>query len=151
MAKQFVTFLMSDELYGIDIFNTQEIIRLPDLTPIPNSLEYVEGIINLRGNIIPVINLEKKFHMVSGMKNKREIIIIRAFNSLLGIIVNKVFRVIQVEESEIAQPPSILSGIEEEYIKGVTRIDDNSKVVILLDIEKMFFEEEVKNLQKMGG
>ena len=61
-TRQFVTFIMEDELYGIDIFNTQEIIRIPEITPIPNSLDYVDGIINLRGDIIPVINLEKKFH-----------------------------------------------------------------------------------------
>lgn len=150
MAKQFVTFVMGEELYGIDIFNTQEIIRIPEITPIPNSLEYVEGIINLRGDIIPIINLEKKFHMVSNMKDKKEIIIIKAFGTKIGIVVNKVFRVIQVEDKEITPPPSILSGIEEEYIKGVTRIDDNTKVVILLDIEKMFFEEEVKNINKVG-
>ena len=94
LNRQFVTFLMGDELYGIDIFNTQEIIRIPDITPIPNSLDYVEGIINLRGDIIPVINLEKRFRMVTGIKDKKEIIIIRSQHTKLGIVVNKVFRVI---------------------------------------------------------
>lgn len=148
-TRQFVSFVMENELYGIDIFNTQEIIRIPEITPIPNSLEYVEGIINLRGDIIPVINLEKKFHIVS-TGNKNEIIIIRSHNVKLGILVNKVFRVVQVEDGEVAPPPSILSGIEEEYIQGVTRIEDG-RLVILLDIEKMFFEEELKNLQNLGG
>lgn len=146
-TRQFVTFIMEDELYGIDIFNTQEIIRIPEITPIPNSLDYVDGIINLRGDIIPVINLEKKFHMVASIKDKKEIIIIKAFNTKIGIIVSKVFRVILLEDKDVSLPPSILSGIEEEYIQGVTRIDDG-KLVILLNIEKMFFEEEVKNIQK---
>ncbi len=147
LNRQFVTFLMGDELYGIDIFNTQEIIRIPDITPIPNSLDYVEGIINLRGDIIPVINLEKRFRMVTGIKDKKEIIIIRSQHTKLGIVVNKVFRVIQVEDKEVVAPPSILSGIEEEYIQGVTRIEDG-KLVILMNIEKMFFEDDLKNLQK---
>lgn len=147
LNRQFVTFLMGDELYGIDIFNTQEIIRIPDITPIPNSLDYVEGIINLRGDIIPVINLEKRFRMVTGIKDKKEIIITRSQHTKLGIVVNKVFRVIQVEDKEVVAPPSILSGIEEEYIQGVTRIEDG-KLVILMNIEKMFFEDDLKNLQK---
>lgn len=150
LTRQFVTFVMGDELYGVDIFNTQEIIRIPEITPIPNSLEYVEGIINLRGDIIPVINLEKKFHMVSATQDKKEIIIIKSQATKLGILVNKVFRVVQVEDNEVAPPPSILSGIEEEYIQGVTRID-GERLVILLDIEKMFFEEELESLQKLGG
>jgi len=75
--KQFVTFFMGNEIYGIDIYNTQEIIRVPEITPIPNSLDYVEGIINLRGDIIPVINLEKKFH-IANPEEKKEIIIIKA-------------------------------------------------------------------------
>jgi purine-binding chemotaxis protein CheW len=148
-TRQFVTFVMGEELYGIDIFNTQEIIRIPEITPIPNSLEYVEGIINLRGDIIPVINLEKRFHMVGG-QSKKELIIIRSHNTKLGIVVNKVFRVVQVEGKDVSPPPSILSGIEEEYIQGVTRLEDN-RLVILLDVEKMFFEEEIENLKQLGG
>lgn len=148
--KQFVTFVMGEELYGIDIYNTQEIIRIPEITPIPNALEYVEGIINLRGDIIPIINLERKFRMVSSIQEKKEVIIIRTHTAKLGIIVNKVFRVIQAEDKNISLPPSILSGIEEEYIKGVTHIEDE-RLVILLDIEKMFFEEEIKTLQEIGG
>ena len=148
--KQFVTFIMGEELYGIDIYNTQEIIRIPEITPIPNALEYVEGIINLRGDIIPIINLERKFRMVSSLQEKKEVIIIRTHTAKLGIIVNKVFRVIQAEDKNISLPPSILSGIEEEYIKGVTHIEDE-RLVILLDIEKMFFEEEIKTLQGIGG
>lgn len=147
-VRQFVTFLIGDGLYGIDIFNTQEIIRISEITPIPNSLEYVEGIINLRGDIIPVINLEKRFYMVSGSENKKEIIIIRSQDTKVGIVVNKVFRVIQVEDKDVSPPPSILSEIEEEYIQGVTRIEDGY-LVILLDIDKMFFEEELKNLKNL--
>jgi len=144
--KQFVTFFMGNEIYGIDIYNTQEIIRVPEITPIPNSLDYVEGIINLRGDIISVINLEKKFH-IANPEEKKEIIIIKAKNSKLGIIVTKVFRVIQVNEIEVTPPPSILADIEEEYIKGIARIE-NEQLVILLDMEKMFFEEDIKNLTK---
>ncbi len=149
ISKQFVTFMMGDDLYGIDIYNTQEIIRIPEITPIPNALEYVEGIINLRGDIIPIINLEKKFRMVAGVQDKKEIIIIKAHGAKLGIIVNKVFRVIQADDDNVVPPPSILSGIEEEYIKGVTHMDDE-RLVILLDIEKMFFEDEIKSLEKLG-
>ncbi|HOJ50350.1 MAG TPA: chemotaxis protein CheW [Spirochaetota bacterium] len=142
--KQFVTFFMGSEIYGIDIHNTQEIIRVPEITPIPNSLDYVEGIINLRGDIIPVINLEKKFH-IANPEEKKEIIIIKSKNTKIGIIVTKVFRVIQVSEIDVTPPPSILADIEEEYIKGITKIE-NDQLIILIDIEKMFFEEEIKNI-----
>jgi purine-binding chemotaxis protein CheW len=141
-SKQFVTFLMGKELYGINIFNTQEIIRVPEITPIPNSKSYIEGIINLRGDVIPVINLETKFQIPSN-GIKKEVIVIRSQGEKLGIMVEKVFRVIQVDESEISPPPSILTGVDEEYILGVLRLEDN-KLIIFLNIEQMFFDDAVR-------
>lgn len=141
-TKQFVTFLMGKELYGINIFNTQEIIRLPEITPIPNAKSYVEGIINLRGDVIPVINLETKFQIPSS-GSKKEVIVIRSQGEKLGIIVEKVFRVIQVEEKEISPPPAILTGVDEEYILGVLKLEED-KLVIFLDIEQMFFDDALK-------
>lgn len=137
-TRQFVSFLMGEELYGINIFNTQEIIRIPEITPIPNSKEYIEGIINLRGDVIPVINLGSKFQISSDNRHKREIIIVRSKGVKIGILVNRVFRVVQIDEQNISPPPSVLSGIEEDYITGVSRIEDN-RLVILINVEVLLF------------
>lgn len=137
---------MSQEFYGINIFNIQEIIKKPEITPLPNSRKFIAGIINLRGDIIPIINLENKFHIASD-RPLTEVIIIRSQGQKLGLIVEKVFRVFEIEEKDIAPPPSIFSAVDEEYILGVSKTEDN-KLIIFLDIEFMFFDKSIQDIQE---
>lgn len=146
---QLVTFQLGEELYGIDIMKVDGIVREENIRPIPNAPPYVEGIFNLRGSIIPVINLHTRFHLrpadlsdedklLSGM------VIINLNNMLIGIIIDKVSRVLTVEKDRIQPPPQMISGIGAEYIQGVTQ--ENGGYLIILDIRRLFDPKELSQL-----
>ncbi len=147
---QLVTFQIGDELYGIDIMDVKEISSLQDVRPIPNAPAYVEGIINLRGDIIPIINLHRRFHIKKSAAEEDDellsgFIIIDLDGMKLGIIIDKVARVVSVEGEEVQPPPQMITGIGAEYIRGVVRQENG--YLIILDIRKMF---NAKELQKIG-
>jgi len=147
---QLVTFQIGEELYGIDIMDVKEISGLQDVRPIPNAPSYVEGIITLRGDIIPIINLHNRFHLKSGSADEEDellsgFMIIDIDGMKLGVIIDRVARVVTVEKAEIQPPPQIISGIGAEYITGVVRQENG--YLIILDIRKMF---NAKELQKIG-
>lgn len=147
---QLVTFQIGEELYGIDIMDVKGIERVQDVRTIPNAPAYVEGIFNLRGEIIPIINLHKRFYLKKTISQEDEellsgFIIIDLDGMTLGVIIDRVARVVMVEPNEIQPPPQMLSGIGAEYIQGVVRQDQG--YLIILDIRKLF---NPKELQKIG-
>lgn len=147
---QLVTFQLGEEFYGIDIMDVKEIVRVQDIRAIPNAPAYVEGIFNLRGEIIPIINLHRRFHLKKARLGEDEellsgFIIIDIKGMKLGVIIDKVARVVSVEGNQIQPPPQMLTGIGAEYILGVIRQDDG--YLIILDIRKLF---NPKELQKIG-
>jgi purine-binding chemotaxis protein CheW len=126
---QLVTFHMGSELYGVDIMEVDGIVREEDIRNIPNAPAYVEGIFNLRGNIIPVINLHKRFHFKPAELSEEDkllsaLLIINLNDMLLGIMIDKISRVLTVETSKIQPPPQMISGIGAEYIRGVVHEED---------------------------
>lgn len=148
---QLVTFRLGEELYGVDIMDVKEIVKVQGVRPIPNAPYYVEGIINLRGEIIPIINLHKRFHIQKMAEAANDydddeggFIILDIEGSLMGIIIDRVARVASIEKSEIKPPPQMLSGIGTEYIQGVFRME--SEYLIILDTMKLF---DPKELQKI--
>ncbi|MDY4902603.1 MAG: chemotaxis protein CheW [Treponema sp.] len=150
---QLVTFKLGEELYGVDIMDVKEIVKVQAVRPIPNAPYYVEGIINLRSEIIPIINLHKRFHIAKSYTSTDEMdedeggfIILDIDGNKIGIIIDKIARVVPINTSEIKAPPQMLSGIGSEYIQGVVR-QDNSYLIIM-DIRKLFTGKE---LQKIIG
>ena len=146
---QLVTFHLGEELYGVNIMDVKEIVRLQNVRIIPNAPYYVEGIINLRGEIIPIIDLHKRFRIQSVSKNddadfEGGFIILNIDNSKIGIIIDKIARVVTVKGEDVKEPPQMLSGIGSEYIEGVIRED--SGYLIMLNIRKLF---NAKELQKI--
>mgnify|MGYP006303569557 CR=1 FL=1 len=146
---QMVTFQLGEELYGIDIMKVDGIVREENIRSIPNAPHYVEGIFNLRGNIIPVISLHKRFHLQPAQLSEEDkllsgMVIINLNNMLIGIIIDKVSRVLTIEKEKIQPPPQMISGIGAEYIKGVTQEDD--KYLIILDIYRLFDPKELRQL-----
>lgn len=146
---QLVTFHLGEELYGVNIMDVKEIVRLQNVRVIPNAPYYVEGIINLRGEIIPIIDLHKRFKILS--TNRPEdvemdggFIILNIDGSKIGIIIDKVERVVAVKAEDVKDPPQMLSGIGTEYIEGVVR-EDNC-YLIMLNTRKLF---NAKELQKI--
>jgi len=147
---QMVTFQLGEEHYGIDIMKVKEIHKVKDVRPIPNAPAYVEGIFNLRGGIIPLINLHKRFHLRRATLDEGEellsgFLIITLNGMQLGIFIDKISRVVSIEKEKVQPPPQILSGIGAEYIQGVHQ--EENGYLILLDVERLF---DPKELQQLG-
>ncbi len=145
--KQLVTFMLANEKYGIDIMQTQEIIKMERMTPIPNSLDFVEGVINLRGNVIPIIDLKKRFNLIGGSDKSSGIIVVRLEDMVMGVMIDGVSKVMSIPSSQIQPPPPVVSGIGREYISGVGK-DDSGQLLIILDINKLLSYEELENIKE---
>lgn len=148
---QLVTFQLGQEHYGINIMDVKEIQRIQETREIPNAPGYVEGIFKLRSDIIPVINLHKRFHLKKAELSEEEellsgFIIIDVEGMRLGVIIDKISRVVTIERGQIQPPPQIISGIGAEYIEGV--IHEDGGYLIILDIRKIF---NPKELQQISG
>jgi purine-binding chemotaxis protein CheW len=142
---QFVTFKVGNEEYAIDILKVQEINRIVDITPVPNSPHYIEGVINLRGRVIPVINLRKFFGLETKTSDTNSRIIVVDIGIVLGVMVDSVSEVLRVSSDIVEPPPSMSVSISSEYIKGIGKLDD--RLLILIDIDKLFKE----NLSEKGS
>lgn len=140
---QLVTFAISEEEFGIDILRVQEIIRMMPITKVPNSPHSVEGVINLRGKVIPVIDLRKRFRMEFHTHDSQtRIVVIEIHGMIVGFVVDQVSEVLRIQSNTVEPPPSVVSGVESEYIKGVGKLD--GRLLILLDLEKLFSREEIQ-------
>ena len=151
--KQLVTFQLGNEQYGIDIMEVNEIWKVEAIRAIPNAPSYVEGIFDLRGDIVPVINLHRRFHIKKiQMSEEDELlsgsIIININNTKIGIIIDKVLRVVSVELDQIQPPPQLLSGIGAEYIQGVVPAEEG--YLIILDIQRLFDPKELQQISVMS-
>lgn len=144
---QLVTFQLGEENYGIDIMNVKEINAMQEIRPIPSAPEYIEGLFNLRGEIIPVINLHKRFGIPRPVLSEDDelmsgFVILKIENMMVGIIIDKILRVVTYDLASIQQPPKIISGISGEYIRGV--VHEETKYLIILDIVRLFSREELR-------
>ena len=151
-SNQLVTFQLGEELYGVNIMDVKEIVRVQNVRAIPNAPVYVEGIFNLRSEIIPIINLHKRFHL-KRMEISEEDELLSGFVILdidgmkLGVIIDKVSRVVTIEKEEIQPPPQMVSGIGAEYIQGVVRQDKG--YLIILDIRDLFNPKELQKIAEL--
>jgi purine-binding chemotaxis protein CheW len=149
---QLVTFQISEELYGVDIMDVKEIVRVQDIRSIPNAPGYVEGLFNLRGEIIPIISLHKRFHLKKAQLGEDDellsgFIIIDIDGMKLGVIIDKVERVVAIEAQNIQPPPQMLTGIGGEYIQGV--VNRETGYLIILDIRKLFSAKELRKIEEI--
>ncbi|MFN3396063.1 MAG: chemotaxis protein CheW [Thermodesulfovibrionales bacterium] len=135
---QLVTFKLGDEEYGIDILKVQEINRMTDITSMPKAPFSVEGVINLRGKVIPVVNLRKRFGLNLKEIDLQSRIIVVDIGSTVGLIVDSVSEVLRISSDTIEPPPLITGGIGSEYILGIGKLED--RLIILLDIDKLLSE-----------
>ena len=142
---QLVVFQLGNEEYGIDILKVQEINRVTDITKIPQSPDFVEGVINLRGNIIPIIDLRKRFRMPEREHDRQTRIVVGEIDDrTVGFIVDAVSEVIRLPVNTVEPPPPIVSGGKAEYIKGVGKLED--RLLMLLDIDKILTGSEKEKL-----
>lgn len=143
---KYLTFLLNDEEYGISIREVKEIIGIMDITGIPKTPEFLKGVINLRGRIIPVIDLRIRFGMVERAYTQKTCIIVveitvQDVNKLIGIIVDTVSEVISIHAEDIEQIKDIENGPDNEFLTGLAKVRD--KMIILLDADKISDRQEI--------
>ena len=146
---QLVGFEVGKEIFGVDILMVREIIRSAPITAVPNSPEFVEGVINLRGDIIPVIDLRKRLNLFTEeMQKKNWILILDIEGSVTGFVVDRVDEVLKIDENNIEPAPEIvLAGLESQYIRGVCEVA-GKRLMILLNFDSILLANEIKQLKE---
>lgn len=138
---RFLIFSLGQEDYGIEIKYVMEIIRLQSITQVPELPDYVKGVINLRGKIIPVMDVRLRFQKEEQEYDNRTcIIIVDIQETSLGLVVDRVSEVLTIPEEQIASPPQVTKGFHHKYIKGVGKV--GSQIKLLIDSDKLLDEEE---------
>ena len=146
--NKFLTFTIDKEEYGIEIKYVTEIIGIQQITEIPELPEFIKGVINLRGKIIPVMDVRLRFRKEAKEYNDRTCVIVIDINEIIiGYIVDKVSEVIAIQEENILPPPSLSKNIQNRYIKGIGKVNDEVK--LLLDCEKILKDDEIENINKI--
>lgn len=149
-GQEYVTFTLNDEMYAFDALQVQEIIELSTVTKVPHLPDYLKGVINLRGTIIPVIDLKQKFGMKSGEYRKHTCIIVTEYSrGVMGLIVDSVSDILNIQPQSISNAPDFGTGINTEFIAGMARSGDT--LVLLLDVDRVLTEEEASIVQLVAG
>lgn len=154
-AGKFLSFILGDEEYGLEILKVQEINGMMGITRVPRTPDYVRGVINLRGRVIPIVSLRKKFKMASVPDTEKTcIIVVQVRYSdreiTMGIIVDEVSEVLNIGDGQIEPPPSFGGGMEEaDFITGMGKLEN--KVVILLDIDRVMSGPEMDAVMQAAG
>jgi purine-binding chemotaxis protein CheW len=147
---QLIGFVIGDELFGVDILTVQEIIRDTTITAIPDAPDFLEGVINLRGRIVPVIDLRKRLKLVAPEQINVDpwIIILSVEGRTTGFMVDRVTKVLNVPKQSIKPAPDIVvAGLKSQYIQGVCKMDQH--LLILLNFSRILLVEEIKKLKSM--
>lgn len=141
VATQFVTFRLEDEVYGINVMQVQEVLRVSEIAPVPGAPHYVLGIINLRGNVVTVVDTRTRFGLPQvEVDDDSRIVIIEADKQVVGILVDSVAEVVELRRSEIDSAPSVGNEESSRYIQGVASKGDT--LLIVVDLNKLLTNEE---------
>jgi len=139
---QWVTYQLEEETYGINVMQVQEVLRITEIAPVPGAPAYVIGIINLRGNVVTVIDTRSRFGLMSKESDEQSrIIIVEVNGNVIGMLVDSVAEVVYLHQSEIDTAPSVSSDDSSRFIQGVCSRDEN--LLILVDVDKFLTEEEI--------
>ena len=140
-SLQQVIFRLDKEEYGLDIMKVNGIEKYQEVVKMPNSPEYIEGIINLRGEVLPIYSLRKKFHLVEKeIDDETKIIVTYSNDMKIGFVVDSVAEILHIESENIEEAPKIVTGVSRKYIKSVAKQED--RMIILLDIDLVISDEE---------
>jgi purine-binding chemotaxis protein CheW len=147
-GKQIVAFSLGSEIYGVDISQVREIIPIQKIVPVPRAPEFVEGIINLRGKVIPVLDLRKHFGFEKKERDEdQKIVLAESHSESIGVIVDSVSSVLRIPEDSIEPPASVITGDGVEYIAGIAKM--NSSLIVLLDLTKIISDAESRSLKEV--
>jgi purine-binding chemotaxis protein CheW len=143
---KFLTFFLANEEYGLEILKVVEIIGMMDVTPVPRTPVFIKGVINLRGKVIPVMDLRIKFGMEAvEQTDETVIIVVNAHNMEMGIVVDKVSEVLDIASESVEDSPAFGTEVNTEYILGIGKSDGNVK--LLLDIDKILTTQDIVEIQ----
>ena len=138
---QFVTFILMDEVYGINVMQVQEVLRVTEIAPVPGAPSYVLGIVNLRGNVVTVIDTRKRFGLPSvEVDETSRIVVIESDKQVVGILVDAVAEVVELGEDDIDVAPNVGTEESSRYIQGVAT--QEGRLLILVDLNKLLTDEE---------
>ena len=142
---QLVTFSIGEEEFGVNILKVQEIIRTMEITKVPRAPDFVEGVINLRGKVIPIIDLRRRFGLAPrGHDKNTRIIVIEINNIIVGFVVDAVSEVLRIPASTVEPPPPVVAGVESDYVSGVGKLQD--RLLIMLDLVRRLSSEDMEAL-----
>ena len=145
---QWVTFQLEEETYGINVMQVREVLRYTEIAPVPGAPDYVLGIINLRGNVVTVIDTRSRFGLMEGeIPDNTRIIVIESEHQVIGILVDSVAEVVYLRSSEIDTTPSVGTDESAKFIQGVSNRD--GKLLILVDLNKLLTDEEWNEIEHM--
>jgi purine-binding chemotaxis protein CheW len=144
---QIVVFRIGGEEFGVDVFSVLEILRHQPVTAVPRAPAFVEGVIDVRGTLIPLVDLRKRFELEEAPVDGQTRIVVTQFGEeRLGLVVDAVSEVLRVPESAISEPPAYVRGLAAEYVRGMARLE--GRLVVLLDIERILSSQERIELEK---
>ena len=144
--KQLVVFDLADEGYGVDISSVREIIRMQEITKVPRAPEFVEGVINLRGKVIPVVDLRKRFGFPDSDATKdTRIVVVDIGGQDIGVVVDSVTEVLRIGADAVEPPSSVITTADSEYLLGIAKLE--SRLIILLDLEQALSVMELARIK----
>lgn len=147
-AEQLVVFVLGNEHYGVEIGAVNTIIRMQEVTAIPRTPDFVEGVTNLRGSIIPVIDLRRRFGLPTAEHTKASrIVVVEAADQIMGMIVDEVAETLRLPADAIEPPSAVIASVDAEYLRGVGKQDN--RLVILLNLDKVLTEKQFDTLAKV--
>lgn len=146
-SQKFLAFYLNEKNYAFPILKVNEVIVLPEITPMPKTPEYVKGVMNLRGQIIPILDLRLALKIEKNEYDKQTCVIIvkmvvQNFEKMVGFIVDCVSEVFEIPASNIEKPPSYGEKLDNDFLKGIGKVKD--KIVMLLDIDKILFQNDIE-------
>ena len=152
-TRQYLTFQLDDEVFAIDVANVREILEFNSVTRVPKSPEYMRGVINLRGSVVPVFDMRLKFGMTGTERTINTCIVVvevsyEGEDIIIGALVDSVQEVFELEADQIEPAPKIGTHLRTEFIRGLGKRDET--FIIILDIDKVFSVEEISSIQEMG-
>lgn len=147
MEEQFVTFFVADRLFAVNIFDVKEVVRVEKVIPMPDAPAYVEGVVNLRGIILPVISLRKRLGLGDTDLARAKMVVVMVDDILVGMLVDQIDRVIQVEKDQVQEAAGIsLSGVAQHFVDGIIRVGE--QIVYRVNIQRLFTIEMRDFLEK---
>ena len=146
--RQLVVFDLNEEAYGVDISQVREIIRMQEITRVPRATEFIEGVINLRGKVIPVADLRARFSMPGTERtDEHRIVVVDVMGQDIGMVVDAVTEVSRIPSSSIEPPSNVITTNDSEYLTGIVKTDE--KLIILLDIAKVISDADAEALEEV--